>query len=65
MFDNDLEQSAVVLFLPLLLLAALPFVMAWLEEGLDGRPLRRPRVLPPSARIRSSARSHRPPWLHW
>lgn len=63
MFDNDIDQSAVVLFLPLLLLAALPFVMAWLEDGLDGRPLRRPRVLPAIARVRASVRDHRPQWL--
>lgn len=37
-FDHDLDQSLLVLLLPLLALFALPFAMAWLEESLETRP---------------------------
>ena len=39
MFDHDLDQSLLILVLPILVVFALPFVMDWLEESLDGEPL--------------------------
>lgn len=56
MFDNDLDQSVLVLVLPLLALAALPFFMAWLEDALDGAPAARGRSRWASVRATMSPR---------